>query len=251
MLLENFISKVYGKQQFEFIVTAGGFLTFQFPTSIRYGINISYAEKCQIPIFQTEANGIINSFFAQLSKDSFQKLKEIADFFTIGIDGYNPINKQKIELVAVYDLKNECVIRWTGKFYPTEQQKKDLIKITDLYTHFIELNNQNVIILGCHDLNVYSPRGQAAANPEGWRKHVADKFKKLCKEFNPDIILQHPHSTDTRNIWNAAWRTLDKELPRVKHFASGINYSNKNGVRSDLKKVLEKTKKGDVVDFHL
>ena len=73
----------------------------------------------------------------------------------------------------------------------------------------------------------------------------------LIQEFNPEIILQHPHWTDTPNIWNVAWRTVEKELPNVKHFASGIKYYNKNGdVRGDIDKVLEKTKKGDVIDFY-
>jgi len=251
LLIQNFISTFYGKSHFEFIITAGGFLTFKFPEGLRYGISIPYIEKFQIQIFQDEAYKTINGFIKQLSPATFKQFQEIANYFTIGIDGYNPINKQKIELVGVYDLKNEDVIRWTGKFYPTEQQKNDLIKITDLTSHFIELNNQKVLILGCHDLNIYSPRGQAAANPEGWRRKTAEKFKKLCKEFNPDIVLQHPHRTDTPNIWNAAWSTLDKELPSVKHFASGINYSNKKGVRANLDDVLIKTKKGDVIDFDL
>lgn len=118
-------------------------------------------------------------------------------------------------------------------------------------THFIKLNNQNILILGCHDLNVYSPLGQATASPEGWKKRIADRFKKLCKEFDPDIILQHPHSTDSPNIWNAAWRELERELPTIKHFASGINYSNKTGVRASLDSVLQKTQKGDVTNFYI
>jgi hypothetical protein len=97
---------------------------------------------------------------------------------------------------------------------------------------------------------VYSPRGQANANPNGWKKKLADNFKKECKNFNPSIILQHPHTTDTPNIWNLAWRTVEKELPNVKHFASGIKYYNHFGVRDKIEKVLEKTKKGDVTDFY-
>jgi hypothetical protein len=249
VLIEQFVSKYHGKQQFEFLVTPGGFLTFIFPPNIRHGISISYAEKHLITSLQQEADRTINSFFKGLSTDIIVNLKKIADYLTIGIDGKNPINKQHIELVAVYDLKQGLVVRWTGKFYPTGQQKKDLIKINDLNNHFINLNEQNVLILGCHDLNVFSPRGQATASPDGWKKRTADRFKKLCKEFNPNIILQHPHSTDSPNIWNAAWLELERELPNVKHFASGINYSNKNGVRSTLDSVLRKTKKGDVIDF--
>jgi hypothetical protein len=253
ILLEKFISNFYGKQQFEFLVTPGGFLTFKFPESVRYRTDIPYAENNQISIFKNEAYKIIHDFFKTIPTHNFNKLKEIADYFTIGIDGKNPMNKQHIELVAVYDLKKEEVIRWTGKFYPVEQQKNDLIKITDLDSHFIRLNNQNVVILGCHDLNVYNPRGQKAAKEDGWRKLKADEFKKLCKEFNPDIILQHPHKTFSPKNWSLAWGNVKEELPNVLHFASGINYQ-KNKVTDTLRpisKVLERTKKGDVVDFYL
>ncbi len=95
--------------------------------------------------------------------------------------------------------------------------------------------------------------------------------------------MQHPHTTDTPNIWNLAWKTVEKEFPYVKHYASGIKYYNEyrygldkeadyehrklkrcwscmcKGIkyqdknighsRGELNKVLEKTKKGDVIDF--
>jgi len=250
-VIEKFLSKIYQKQQFEFILTPGGFLVFDFPKSLQYEIDISKAEEKQLPLFYLEATKVISDFFKSLRNDLFKKLKKTSDFFTIGIDGFNPTNNQAIELVAIYDLKKEKVIQWTGKFYPTDGQKRDLVKINDLNTHFIHLNNQKIVILGCHDLNVFNPRGQANANPDGWKRKIADKFKELCKDFNPDIILQHPHTTDTPNIWNLAWRAVEKELPNVQHFASGIKYYHWNGnPRGDLVKVLEKTKKGDVYDFY-
>ena len=249
-LLEEFVSLSFKKQHFEFILTPGGFLNFDFPENLQYDIDIEKAEQNQISLFESLANKTISDFFQNISKGIFQKLKDIADYFTMGIDGFNPVNSQHIELVAVYDFKKEKVIHWTGKFYPTEGQKRDLIKLNDLDTHFIKLNNQNVVILGCHDLNIYSPRGQANANPDGWKRQIANNFKNLCTQFKPDIILQHPHTTDTPNIWNLPWRTVEKELPNVRHFASGIKYYNRYGVRGELDKVLEKTKKGDVVDFY-
>ena len=249
-LIEKFLVTEYQKRTYEFILTPGGFLTFDFPDKLQYDLDIAKAEKQSVSSLQKEANSVIVAFFESLNPKIFKKLKETSDYFTIGIDGFNPTNYQHIELVAVYDLDKEKVISWTGKFYPTEGQKKVLIKINDLNTHFIELNNQRVVILGCHDLNVFSPRGQATANPNGWKKQLADRFKTQCKKFKPEIILQHPHTTDTPNIWNLAWRTVEKELPSVKHFASGIKYYNKIGVRGDIAKVLEKTKKGDVIDFY-
>jgi len=47
------------------------------------------------------------------------------------------------------------------------------------------------------------------------------------------------------------WKTLEKELPSVKNFASGICYYKEPKPRGSLEQVLEKTKKGDVVDFIL
>ncbi len=249
-VIQVFLVCEYPKNTYEFILTPGGFLSFDFPKPLRYNLDIKKAEIESMGLLQQQASSVIDSFFSGLKPEIFRKLKETANYFTIGIDGSNPINYQHTELVAVYDLKKEKVIRWTGKFYPTEVQKIDLIKVIDLDTHFIELNNQRVVILGCHDLNVFNPRGQANASPHGWKKQIADTFKAKCREFKPDIILQHPHTTDTPNIWNPAWRVVEKELPCVKHFASGIMYYNEDGVRSSLAKVLEKTKKGDVMDFY-
>jgi len=250
-LIENFINSEYNNKTYEFILTPGGFLNFDI-RDLQYNFDISKAEKQDISLLQERANSVVKRFFENLKPSTFKKLKEIADYFTIGIDSFIGdiyLDIPHIELVAVYSLKEENVIRWTGKFYPLKSQEKSLIKIIDLNTHFIELNNQKVVLLGCHDLNVFSPRGQATA--KGWRKQTADKFKTLCKEFKPAIILQHPHFTDYQYIWNLAWRNIEKELPSVKHYASGIKYYYDGYTcRGDIKDVLEKTKKGDVIDFY-
>jgi hypothetical protein len=250
MQLNKFIQEVINKYEFEFLITPGGYLNFIFPSSLSDNIKYARPNNIQLNELKAAATKVIENFFKNISKPNYEKLKNIVDYMTIGIDGFNLTNPQHIELVAVYDLKKAKVIQWTGKFYPTESQKRFLIKISDLDTHFINLNNQNVILLGCHDLNVFSPRGQANAKPDSWKRTTAEKFKKLCKESNSSIILQHPHTTDTPNIWNVAWRTIEKELPEIKHYASGINYFRPNGKpRGEIKSVLAKTKKGDVIDF--
>ena len=222
-LVVKFISKAKNKH-FEFVITPGGFLSFDFPEGLERGIDIDKINEKQLQLLQKEAEEVISDFFGRLKDDDFQKLKKIADYFTIGIDGFNESRTKHIELIAVYNLKKEKVIRWTGKFYPTEYQKRSLIKFNDLDSHFIELNSQKIVILGCHDLKIYSPRGQAVANPNGYKKRIADKFKSKCKQFKPDIILQHPHETSSPKVWNIEWLKVQKDLPSVKHFASGINY---------------------------
>ncbi|MBS1754400.1 MAG: hypothetical protein KF741_06455 [Ferruginibacter sp.] len=249
-VFEKFVAITNDKQHFEFVVTPGGFLKFEFPKNLQKGIEVEELEQKHIPAFQAEAESTIKKFLASINRNTFKNLQKTADYLTIGIDGHNPGNYHHIELVAVYDLHKEIIVNWTGKFYPTENQKRDLVKINDLNSHFLKLNNQNVVILGCHDLSVFNPRGQAVARADSWKGKTSEKFRKLCKKFKPDIILQHPHTTDTPNIWNLSWHTLVKELPQVRHFASGIKYFNWNGdPRGDLDTVLAKTKKGDVTDF--
>lgn len=248
-LIAKFISKAKNRH-FDFVITPGGFLSFDFPEGLDDDIDIDNINEKQLQLLHKEAEEVISDFFGRLKDDDFQKLKKIADYFTIGIDGSNESGSRHIELIAVYNLKKEKVIRWTGKFYPTEYQKRSLIKFNDLDSHFIELNSQKIIILGCHDLNVYSPRGQAMAKQGGYKKQVADKFRSKCEMFKPEIILQHPHTTDSPNIWNQPWRMVEKELSSVKHFASGIKYHNGDEEpRGLLVDVLEKTKKGDVIDY--
>jgi hypothetical protein len=106
------------------------------------------------------------------------------------------------------------------------------------------------MILGCHDLNVFSHRGQTKAKPDGWRRKKADEFKKLSRKFKPNIILHHPHTTFSPKNWSVAWSGVMKEFPNL-NYASGIKHKiTKEGDKlRPLNKVLEATKKGDVVDF--
>jgi len=248
---DTFLSKVYHKQHFEFVVLPGGFLSFSdYPPKLLTLDNIQTLEKKYTATFFDWAIQASDQFFTELFGKSLPKIKSVADFITFGVDISHPSNKIHIELVGIFDVK-ENMYRMTGKFYPVESQKNTLIKILDLKTHLDTLNKQKIVILGCHDLNAYNPRGQAKALPDTYKKITSEKFRKMCKQFKPDIVLQHPHTTDTPNIWNLAWKTLEKELPSVKHYASGICYYNEPKPRGSLEKVLEKTKKGDVVDFVL
>lgn len=250
-LLNKFISKNIDKH-FEFVITPGGFLSFWFPEALDdIKIDVDDINEKELKLLEDEAEQVIEKFFEELKNSNFQKLKKIADYITIGIDGINSTESRHIELIGIYSLKKAKVIRWTGKFYPTERQKRRLIKFNNLDSHFIELNNQKVVVLGCHDLHVYSSRGQSIANVEGYKKKIANRFRSKNKKFKPDIILQHPHTTDTPNSWRNSWNVIEKELPSVKHFASAIKYYNwGEECRRELDYVLERTKKGDVIDFY-
>ncbi|AKG91839.1 hypothetical protein GAH_00830 [Geoglobus ahangari] len=165
-----------------------------------------------------------------------------ANCITVGVDSYSSssLRKPHVELVGVYDGD----WHFTGKSYPTVGQERGLIR-TSLESHFMELSDK-VMVLGCHDLTIFNPRAKAAA--KGWRRETIERFLSLAESFEPDVVLHHPHFTDSKFTWLAAWKNLEKLLPSVKHYASSSVYFREDGERSKFDDVLVFTKKGDVGD---
>ena len=129
-VVKRFIRKTHGKQKFDFVVTAGGYLSFDFPEHLQVEMPLKKAEKELVPRVFDAAEPVILSFFDKLGSESVRKLQSITKYMTIGIDGWNdPTNDQSIELVALFDLKKKKVIHWTGKFYPTEGEPEGFYRV--------------------------------------------------------------------------------------------------------------------------
>ncbi len=61
--------------------------------------------------------------------------------------------------------------------------------------------------------------------------------------FKPTVVLQHPHTTDSANMWRMPWACLAREYPSVRVYASGIGYFNWMGpARCPLSEVLSGTR---------
>jgi hypothetical protein len=233
----------------EFLITPGRFLRFPWPEELDKPLSLSGDLSAARNVLLRWGKGVSEAFMDKIPRQSFRKLRDCVDYLTIGIDSQSSKQGFNVELVTVYDMQAGKVIHVTGKSQPTKGQEKTLIPIADLGSHFIHLNKHKVIVLGCHDLNLYSPR--ALANTKGWRQMNIREFARLTKKFKPDVILQHPHTTDTYKIWNTSWAYVEKHYPSVLHYASGVRYWNWSGLkpRASLSDVLQKTKKGDVIDF--
>jgi len=132
-----------------------------------------------------------------------------ADCITIGVDSYSDLNLKKphIELVGVYNGE----WHFTGKSYPTVEQQRGLIR-ADLSSHFMDLKDK-VMVLGCHDLTIFNPR--AIAIVKGWRREIIDEFLGMATDFKPEIVLHHPHYTDSKFTWLNAWKNLERLLPQL------------------------------------
>lgn len=171
-----------------------------------------------------------------------------AEVLTVGIDLFTDLREAHAELVAVYDVTKAAIVRWTGKSYPVENQARELVHVVDLDTHLLRIAGERVLVLGCHDLNMFSPRGYANQSPNGPRRARCKEMRAKTEHFRPTVVLQHPHSTDTPNIWRLPWLSLAKQVPSIHTWASGVGYYRGNGrPRAPLERVLAQTKSGDSV----
>ena len=248
-LLQEICNNWPRKQKVNCLITCGGFLNFDWPEGLDWS---------DIGDNKCPKNDSLHRLIAEAKKqcdllidDGLRKeLNACADYITIGLDSYMESSSQTqphIELVALINLKTKD-FNWTGKSYPTISQESGLVRINDLKTHFVNSSFGKVMILGCHDLNMFSPRGNAVVKAD-WRKEIIEEIGQKVVEEEPRIVLQHPHSTDSTGIWTPAWNKLGDMTPTIAEYISAGRYYNKEGVRSDLDMVLRKTKKGSTIDF--
>jgi len=254
-LLSNVCEKWPKNKRVKFLVTPGGFLQFDWPKSISLediGDN-KYPRKEVLNYLVEEARKCAEYV---INDNLGKKLGELAEYITLGIDSHkekvsttqNYISKPHGEFVFLIGLKSNRVY-WTGKSYPTSSQQSGLVRISDLTTHFFDLDEVGkTMVLGCHDLTMFNPRSK---NAKGWRMKVNEQFRELARKQNPVCVLHHPHTTVKRRTWLNAWSHLRKTLPSVKHYAGAGRYFEADRDRSDwdtLTDVLESTKSGNTLD---
>jgi len=203
----------------KFLVTPGGFVRAPFPAKWSGGVGWG-SSRADLEVLKTYAkNALARTVTDRVVKAARGKV----DVVTVGIDLVRDDRPEHAELVAVYDLKTRRVF-WIGKSYPTGSQERHLVQVTDLNTHILRLAGERVLVLGCHDLNMFSPRAWANQGKHGLRQQRCSKMRSLARDFKPTIVLQHPHTTDHPSIWRTSWVGVLRELPKVKSWASGIGY---------------------------
>lgn len=243
-VLKRFINEISGRFSSDFLMTYGGFLSFSYEDDLCKEIDIQNpADKILNKIFN-KASYKINSFLDLLSESEFNSLADISKYLTLGIDRYSENSKFNIELVAVYDLNKREIINWTGKFYPLQNQERNLIRIP-LNSHFVSLNKKKVVLLGCHDLNVVNPRARHNSSKQGFRVIIQKEFDKLINKDEYFMILHHPHYTNNYKTWKMSWSKIESDYPMIKHFASGLCVDKTKDL-STIEKVVNNTQKGDV-----
>lgn len=228
-----------------FLMTPGGFVSGSFPLS--WSGKSSWDSPQNIKPLINEATHVAMGVF---SPKVIDLAKGRVKVITLCVDLHEPDTGEHAELIAVFDVDLGKIVGWTGKSYPVPSQEKRLVQVSDLKSHVIEVAGERVLILGCHDLNMWNPRGWAAQSPGSNRRKRCMAMRRIAKKFNPTVVLQHPHDTDSPNIWSLGWGEIKRQFPNLKAWASGICYNNENGgkQRAPLKKVLARTQGGPVVN---
>jgi len=237
----------------------GGFIFDKFPEELDE-IDTGWNSKtCDFKKLCSYAEECINKV---LTKEILVALAEKTKYLTLGIDfkhpndnkiGKKPIKRPHVELVAVLKLTRTkiTVVAWTGKSYPTDEQEHSLIHVIDLGTHCVEVDGLRVLVLGCHDLNMFSARSWANQLPGSKRRRRCTKMRRVAKQFEPTIVIQHPHQTDSPRIWQTAWSGVLNNLPSVEQGLSGIAYFPRFGcstTRGELCDVLSGAKFGPRIE---
>lgn len=244
MLLEVFTQKWQSGTSVKFLITPGGFVTATWPSN--WSGDVSWQSRpCDVvPLIAAAEHTLKRVLTSRVLAAATRKVEVL----TIGIDVGS-----LAELVAIIDVRAGQVVQWTGKSYPTSRQERTLIQVANLDSHLLSVAGERVLVLGCHDLNMFSHRSRANQGPMGMRRERCDAMKSKVHAFQPSVVLQHPHSTDTPNTWRHAWSSLVSDFPSVKAWASAISYCNGGKLqRVPLPQVLEFTKGGDAsVDIEI
>lgn len=245
-LLNQISDKWPSDAKVEFLMTPGAFVRFGNPNALpRVRDNIRPDPEIVDQLFR-QARGQCE---AVITGELRNRLKKCARYLTLGVDSRKSrisqtqrfINEAHVEMVCLLDLQTGHY-HVTGKSYPTPQQQRHLLRIPDLASHFCDLECGSTMILGCHDLTIFNPRGQAVA--KGWRSDVNHEFRRLARECKPKFVLHHPHTTIKTTTWLHAWNELMKELPSVQIYAGNGRYSSDDvgwASRHRLDDILKKT----------
>ena len=240
MLLQAFSNEGWPGNSM-FAIAPGGFIAGPFPNHWDGSRGWSSCPE-DFQELVRHAEGLVRQV---LTRQVLEAARTRAEFLTLGVDLNNRSGKREMdrkarkthaELVVIVDVNRGKPVQWTGKSYPVSWQERTLVQETNLESHLLPCGTDRVLVLGCHDLNMFSPRARANMKAGSWKHRRSKRMRELTREFRPTMILHHPHSTDSPRIWTTAWSGARELLPRKvggRHvWASAIGFYNRDGEKA-------------------
>lgn len=206
-----------------FTMTMGGFLQTRFATSWSGGTGWdSRADDFAALIAAAQP-----SVTALLSPRVVSAAARCTQYLTLGIDLVWEDGLHG-ELVAIVDVAAGTVAHWTGKSFPSASQSYRLIQVAGLQSHFFDGADERVLVLCDHDLSIYNPRARKSLDEGSLRGQRCQEMDALLFRHQPTMVLQHPHSMDSPQLFSQEWKQLLKQVPSISGWASGIAYCSRD-----------------------
>lgn len=251
-LLLSALERTQEHRGLSILLTPGGFLRAPWPSRWAGRTGWSSGREDIAPLVDSATATALNSVSSEVLGAARRRG---VDFITLGVDLLGPArsgSRAHAELVIVVNTEDGSVAGWTGKSYPTASQERHLVQVADLSTHLMSLAGVRTLILGCHDLNMFSPRGRASQREGGHRHQRSTAMRELVRTKPPRVILHHPHTVDTPRIWSGAWSGLREAAPAAEVWASGIWFHDwRNGPRGRLGSTMRSSASEGVLDVVL
>jgi hypothetical protein len=219
----------------DFLALPGGFIIGPFPEKWEGRCGWESRDKD----FEDLVPHAEKTLWRVLTQQVLTQAQKVCRFLTVPVD-LRGACIEHVELIALVDVLAGETVGWTGKSYPTMDQENSLIHVRNPKSHQFNVGAERVLILGCHDLNIFNGRARANQKPGGHRHQRCQEMLEAFDAFHPTCIIQHPHGTDTWKSWNASWRAVERRYPSVA-WASAIAYASNGAYRAPLKDVLART----------
>ncbi len=223
----------------KFLLLPGGYLAARFPRRWRGRVGWNTTAADVAPLFDVARASVHRVLSHRVLRAAEGKVDAVA----IGVDAWTSDGPgARAELVAICELSTGK-IHMSGKSLLRSDQRR-VVRIPTLETHFCRVAGERALLLGCHDLNFFNPRGRGRQRPDGVLAATRKEMDAHVRTFRPTVVLHLPHGTDTPRTWAAGWKSLLDMVPSIKGWASGISYFRvgQGGLRASLDAVVNGTR---------
>jgi hypothetical protein len=220
-LRQAFANWPHGAQA-QYLITPGGFVTCRWPRNW-VGPRGWASRESNLSALADIGTPTVEQL---LTPDVLKSASGKIDYITIGVDVRSETTSTHAELIALVEVATAKIIGWTGKSFPTPGQERTLVHVADPASHLFQVGQERLVILGCHDLNIFNGRSRANQLPGGNRETRCRELLSVISDFRPSCIVQHAHATDTWRTWVTPWAEVAHRFPDAS-WASAIAYAPK------------------------
>lgn len=204
-----------------FLLTPAGFLRLELaPDQVLVGGWDTPAED-----FNTVVGAATDGVSRLLSGPVLERANGVADYLVVGVDVAAPYDGGRPygETALVIRASDGAVVGCTGKTYPNTKQQRHLIRNSDAGNHLIEVGDDRLGLLVCHDLVAFGKRSETNRR---WRDRMeAAQALEDAMSGDPTVVLHLPHTVDSAQTFGPAWeRLLDRHGGSTEAWASAIKY---------------------------